>query len=27
VTQTKDGALVVSDDAGSCLWRVRYKRN
>jgi glucose/arabinose dehydrogenase len=27
VTQTKDGALVVSDDAGSCLWRIRYKRN
>jgi glucose/arabinose dehydrogenase len=25
VTQTQQGALVVSDDAGSCLWRVRYK--
>jgi glucose/arabinose dehydrogenase len=25
VTQTHDGALVVSDDAGSCLWRIRYR--
>lgn len=25
VTQTLQGALVISDDAGSCLWRVRYK--
>jgi glucose/arabinose dehydrogenase len=25
VTQTRDGALVVSDDAGSCLWRIRYR--
>ncbi|HEY6179713.1 MAG TPA: PQQ-dependent sugar dehydrogenase [Kofleriaceae bacterium] len=25
VTQTQQGALVISDDAGSCLWRVRYK--
>ena len=25
VTQTQQGALVVSDDAGSCLWRIRYK--
>jgi glucose/arabinose dehydrogenase len=24
VTQTQQGALVVSDDAGNCLWRVRY---
>jgi glucose/arabinose dehydrogenase len=24
VTQTREGALVVSDDAGSCLWRIRY---
>jgi len=21
----RDGALVVSDDAGSCLWRIRYR--
>jgi glucose/arabinose dehydrogenase len=25
VTQSQQGALVVSDDAGSCLWRIRYK--
>jgi glucose/arabinose dehydrogenase len=25
VTQTKDGALVVSDDGGNCLWRIRYR--
>lgn len=25
VTQTAQGALVVSDDAGSCLWRIRYR--
>jgi glucose/arabinose dehydrogenase len=25
VTQTQQGALVVSDDAGSCLWRIRYR--
>jgi glucose/arabinose dehydrogenase len=25
VTQTHDGALVVSDDAGNCLWRIRYR--
>jgi glucose/arabinose dehydrogenase len=25
VTQTLQGALVVSDDAGDCLWRIRYK--
>jgi glucose/arabinose dehydrogenase len=24
VTQTGQGALVVSDDAGSCLWRIRH---
>jgi glucose/arabinose dehydrogenase len=24
VAQTKQGALVVSDDGGSCLWRIRY---
>jgi glucose/arabinose dehydrogenase len=24
VTQTPQGALVVSDDAGDCLWRIRY---
>ncbi|MBC7978857.1 MAG: sorbosone dehydrogenase family protein, partial [Myxococcales bacterium] len=24
VTQTQQGALVVSDDAGNCLWRIRY---
>jgi glucose/arabinose dehydrogenase len=24
VAQTQQGALVVSDDAGSCLWRIRY---
>jgi glucose/arabinose dehydrogenase len=24
VTQTQQGALVVSDDGGNCLWRVRY---
>jgi glucose/arabinose dehydrogenase len=26
VTQTQQGALVVSDDAGNCLWRIRYVR-
>jgi glucose/arabinose dehydrogenase len=26
VTQTAQGALVVSDDAGDCLWRIRYVR-
>jgi glucose/arabinose dehydrogenase len=26
VTQTQQGALVVSDDAGNCLWRIRYRR-
>jgi glucose/arabinose dehydrogenase len=26
VTQTQQGALVVSDDAGDCLWRIRYTR-
>jgi glucose/arabinose dehydrogenase len=25
VTQTAQGALIVSDDGGSCLWRIRYK--
>ena len=25
VTQTRDGALIVSDDGGNCLWRIRYK--
>ncbi|TMQ06963.1 MAG: sorbosone dehydrogenase family protein [Deltaproteobacteria bacterium] len=25
VTQTQQGALVVSDDAGNCLWRIRYR--
>jgi glucose/arabinose dehydrogenase len=25
VTQTRDGALVVSDDAGNCLWRIRHR--
>jgi len=25
VTQTSGGALVVSDDAGNCLWRIRYR--
>ena len=24
VTQTQQGALLVSDDGGNCLWRVRY---
>jgi glucose/arabinose dehydrogenase len=24
VTQTPQGALIVSDDAGNCLWRIRY---
>ncbi|HET9623733.1 MAG TPA: sorbosone dehydrogenase family protein [Kofleriaceae bacterium] len=24
VAQTRGGALVVSDDAGNCLWRIRY---
>jgi glucose/arabinose dehydrogenase len=24
VAQTAQGALVVSDDAGNCLWRIRY---
>ena len=24
VTQTQQGALVVSDDAGDCLWRIRH---
>jgi glucose/arabinose dehydrogenase len=24
ITQTASGALIVSDDAGSCLWRIRY---
>jgi glucose/arabinose dehydrogenase len=26
VAQTAQGALVVSDDAGNCLWRIRYVR-
>lgn len=26
VTQTQQGALVVSDDAGNCLWRIRHVR-
>jgi glucose/arabinose dehydrogenase len=26
VAQTQQGALVVSDDAGNCLWRIRYGR-
>jgi glucose/arabinose dehydrogenase len=26
VTQTQQGALVVSDDGGNCLWRIRYRR-
>jgi glucose/arabinose dehydrogenase len=26
VTQTLQGALVVSDDAGDCLWRIRHVR-
>ena len=26
VTQTQHGALVVSDDGGNCLWRIRYGR-
>ena len=26
VTQTQQGALLVSDDAGNCLWRIRYVR-
>jgi glucose/arabinose dehydrogenase len=25
VTQTQQGALVVSDDGGNCLWRIRYR--
>src|SRR5262249_33843445 len=24
VTQTKSGALLVSDDGGDCLWRITY---
>ena len=24
VTQTQQGALIVSDDAGNCLWRIRH---
>src|SRR5437588_12718938 len=24
VTVDKEGALIVSDDAGNCLWRVRH---
>jgi glucose/arabinose dehydrogenase len=27
VTQTQQGALVVSDDAGNCLWRIRHARS
>jgi glucose/arabinose dehydrogenase len=27
VTQSQQGALIVSDDAGNCLWRIRYKQN
>jgi glucose/arabinose dehydrogenase len=26
VTQTQQGALVVSDDGGNCLWRIRHVR-
>jgi len=26
VTQTQQGALVVSDDGGNCLWRIRYAK-
>lgn len=25
VTQSQQGALIVSDDAGECLWRIRYR--
>jgi len=25
VTQTQGGSLVVSDDGGNCLWRIRYR--
>jgi glucose/arabinose dehydrogenase len=24
VTETKDGAILVSDDGGNCVWRVAY---